>query len=272
MLNPNLFNQFLVWPILNILVVFYKGLLFLHIPSPLGFSLILLTIAMKAATWSLTASQLRTSQKMQKMNPHLNRLKEKHKADAKTLQSETMKLYKEHGVNPASGCVLAIVQLPLLWGLYGVLQHVVSTKPLVLLGEINKIVYFSFLHLNTGLNQYLFGLPLGISPLKLLPHTLGVGYLILLFPLATGALQFVQSRMMANALKADQSDLALKTKDIPEKKDSGDFQSAMQTQSLYIFPVMIGYFSFSLPLGLSLYWITFTIFGIIQQYLVYKES
>jgi len=270
MLNPNLFNEILVWPILNILIVFYKALLFLHIPSPLGFSLILLTVVLRLIIWPLTVSQLRTSQKMQKINPHLSRLKEKHKNDSKALQAETMKLYKEHGVNPAAGCVLVLVQLPLLWGLYGVLQHVVTTKSQLLMMEINKIVYFPFLHLKTGLDQYLFGLPLGTSPLKLLPHTPGVGYLILLFPLVTGALQYVQSRMMANAAKVYQEDPSLQAKDQPEKK-AEDFASAMQTQSLYIFPVMIAYFSFSLPVGLSLYWNTFTIFGIIQQYLVYRD-
>ena len=53
-----------------------------------------------------------------------------------------------------------------------------------------------------------------------------------------------------------------------EVKKEDDFQTAFQTQSLYIFPIMIGFFSFTLPLGLSFYWNTFTIFGIIQQYQV----
>ena len=51
-----------------------------------------------------------------------------------------------------------------------------------------------------------------------------------------------------------------------KKKD--DFATVFQSQSLYIFPVMIGFFSYTFPLGLSLYWNTFTIFGIIQQYLI----
>ena len=50
------------------------------------------------------------------------------------------------------------------------------------------------------------------------------------------------------------------------EKKKEDLASAFQTQSLYIFPVMIGFFSFNFPVGLSLYWNTFTIFGIIQQY------
>ena len=50
-----------------------------------------------------------------------------------------------------------------------------------------------------------------------------------------------------------------------EKKDD-DFATAFQSQSMYIFPLMIGFFSYGFPIGLSLYWNTFTIFGIIQQY------
>jgi YidC/Oxa1 family membrane protein insertase len=54
---------------------------------------------------------------------------------------------------------------------------------------------------------------------------------------------------------------------VPGTKDD-DFQAAFQKQSLFIFPVMIGFFSFTLPVGLSLYWNTFTLFGILQQYLL----
>ena len=53
-----------------------------------------------------------------------------------------------------------------------------------------------------------------------------------------------------------------------DKKERGaaeDFAAAFQTQSLYLFPLMIGFFSWTLPIGLSLYWNTFSIFGIIQQ-------
>ena len=53
---------------------------------------------------------------------------------------------------------------------------------------------------------------------------------------------------------------------LKKDKKKEDFATAFQTQSTYIFPVMIGFFSYSFPIGLSLYWNTFTIFGIIQQY------
>jgi len=62
-------------------------------------------------------------------------------------------------------------------------------------------------------------------------------------------------------------------KDPNKKSDTAsDFASAFQTQSLYIFPVMIGFFSYNFPAGLSFYWITFTVFGIIQQYLMQRGT
>ncbi len=203
---------------------------------------------------------------MQKITPHLNRLKEKHKNDAKMLQTETMKLYKEHGVNPAAGCLPVIIQLPLIWAFYSVLQHVVSTKPVAMLAQLNSIAYFSWLKLQQPWNTTFFGLPLGISPSKLMTTA---GFLILLFPIATAFFQFIQSKMMF--VKHELPEEANKkqkqlTSGKDEKPKADDFSTAMQTQSMYIFPLMIGFFSFSLPLGLSLYWNTFTIFGIIQQY------
>ncbi len=244
----------LVWPILNVLLAIYHVVVAVHIPYALGFSIITLTIVIRLILYPLTASQLKTSQKMQKLTPHLNKLKVKHKNDAKMLQSETMRLYKEHGVNPAAGCLPVIIQLPLIWGLYSVLQQVVAAKATVLVAEINKIAYLPALKLHTAWDQTFFGLPLGTPPSHLLTAT---SYLILLFPLATAFFQFIQTKMMFVKQEPDQHE---------DKKKDDDFATAMQTQSMYIFPIMIGFFSYSLPLGLSLYWNTFTIFGIIQQY------
>src|SRR5258706_9402035 len=125
-MNPFLFP--LKLPILYVLIAIYQLLLFLHVPFTLGFSIIVLTIIVRLILWPLTGSQLKTSHKMQKIAPHINRLKEKHKGDAKTLQAETMKLYKEHGVNPLAGCLPVLIQLPIIWGLYGLLNDIVNTN------------------------------------------------------------------------------------------------------------------------------------------------
>lgn len=238
------------------LLAFYKALLFLHIPFALGFSIIILTIFIRFLLYPLISSQLKASKKMQELHPHISKIKEQHKGNSAMISSETMKLYKEHGVNPAAGCLPVLIQLPLIFSLYSVLQNIIKAPALVS-AEINKVVQVDFLKLTQNIDQTFFGIPLGKTPAQLMPE---IGFLILLVPLATGLFQYVQSKMMFP--KRVEGDV----------KKTDDFASIFATQSTYIFPVMIGFFSYTFPIGLSLYWNTFTIFGIIQQYKILKSN
>lgn len=253
-MNP--FDVFLVYPIINILVAIYHLLLWMHIPYALGFSIIVLTVVIRFILYPLTTAQLKAAKKMQSVSHKIASLKEKHKGDAKRLQEETMKLYKEHGINPAAGCLPILVQIPIIWGLYSVLQQVISASPTSVVEHVNKVAYFSSLHLSKPWDSSFFGISLAHGPSGLLSS---MGPIVILVPVITGVLQFIQSKMMLPA-----SAVGGKVKE--KKKD--DFATAFQAQSTYIFPVMIGFFSYTFPLGLSLYWNTFTIFGIIQQYKV----
>lgn len=251
-----LFNILLVHPITNILVALYQLLFSLGVPYALGFSIILLTLLIRFILYPITTAQLKTSRKMQELAPHLAGLKDKHKDDPKRLQQETMQLYNQHGVNPLAGCLPTILQMVVLFGLYAVLQEV-AKDPNTVLTHINQVVYLEQLKLSRVWDITFFGLPLVKKPSELLAS---VGPAILLIPILTGVLQFIQSAMMFPKPAAQ-----------PEKKNSDtamDFASAMQNNTMYILPVMIGYFSFNFPLALALYWNTFTIFGIIQQYRV----
>ena len=243
--------------ILYPLLAIYKVLILVHFPYALGFSIILLTILIRFLLYPLISSQLKASRKMQELNPHLARIKEQHKGNSTMISQETMKLYKEHGVNPAAGCLPVIIQLPVIFTLYSVLQNIIKVPSLVTVA-INKVVSVDFLKLTGNIDQNFFGLPLGKNPSQLMPHSLGpdIALLVLLIPIATGVFQFIQSKMM----------FPPKVQDPASPKKSDDFSSMFATQSTYIFPVMIGFFSYSFPIGLSLYWNTFTIFGIIQQY------
>lgn len=251
-----LFTTIFVNPTINLLVVIYHGLIWAHVPYALGFSIILLTVLVRLILYPLYASQLRASRKMQAVTPHINKLKEKHKDDPKTLNTETMKLYKEHGINPAAGCLPTFLQMPFLFGLYYALQHVIVGDQVKVIKGVNAVLYSFVPHLKTGLNTDFFGLSLGRSPSQLINH---VGFLILLIPVATGLFQFFQSKMMFPP-KQNSSD-EVKTEDKSE-----DFAKAMQTQTTLILPIMIGFFAYNFPIGLSLYWNTTTIFGMIQQY------
>lgn len=253
-----IFDVILVRPIINILVAIYQVLNLVHTPYALGFSIIILTIVIRFILYPLTSAQLKSAKKMQGLTPHLHKLKEKHKNDAKGLQAATMNLYKEHGVNPAAGCIPLIIQLPIIWALYSVLQKIVGFNSHAVVSEVNKLVYpIDFLRISKAWDPTFFGLPLGQHPSQLMST---IGPLILLVPILTGVFQFVQSKMMIVKNKDQDQD-----KGQPKKED---FASTFQKQSLFIFPAMIGFFSFNFPIGLSLYWNTFTIFGILQQYKV----
>lgn len=253
-----IFNILFINPFTNVLVAIYQGLVFLHIPYPLGMAIIVLTILIRLVMWPIIAKQTHQMHKMHSLNPHLSAIKEKHKDDKKRQQEEMMKLYKEHGVNPMAGCLPAIVQLIVFGSLYTTLLHFASANSGDAINAINNVLYTPSLHLNS-LDTSFFGLSVSDSPQKLLGS---LPLVALSIPLITAATQFLFSKMM----------IPLKTK-VDRAKESkkevqADFASALQSQSLYIFPLMIGFFAFSLPMGMALYWNTFTLFGIIQQYLL----
>lgn len=83
-----------------------------------GLSIIMLTIVIKAVFWPLTAKSYSSMEKMKKLQPMMANIREKYKDDKEAMNKEVMALYKTYGVNPASGCVPILVQLPVFFGLY----------------------------------------------------------------------------------------------------------------------------------------------------------
>jgi len=255
-----IFDVLLIQPIVNILVTFYHLLSFAHIPYALGFSIILMTVSIRLLLYPLTATQLRVSKKMQELNPHISNIKAKHKGDMKRQQEATMALYKEHNVNPAAGCLPGLVQIVvLLFGLYPALLKILTLNGKDVVATVNHLVYLPALRISTPWDTSFLGVHLGQTPGQLFST---VGPVILLIPILTAAFQFIQSKMMAPA--KDPKALAIKK----DGNKQEDFATTFQKQSLYLLPVMIGVFSWNFSVGLSLYWNTFTVFGIIQQYKV----
>lgn len=211
-----------------------------------------------------------TAKKMKELKPHLDKAQKKHKDDAKKLQQEQMRLYQEAGINPAAGCLFAIVQIPLFMGLYQTLQLFLSDGGKgTVVQRINEKLYGPFLHIDS-LDPHFFGLNLALSP----SHSGGWQYLLV--PVITGILQFLQNRVtMVDHTPEKKEEVAAEEGDKKEKSEpstADEFQKAMSTQMKYVFPVMIAYFSYSLPLGLSLYWNIFSLFSIIQHYRTQKTS
>lgn len=251
-----LFSTLFTNPTINGLVAIYKLLTMLHIPYALGFSIIVFTVIIRLILYPFAASQIKVSRKMQELQPHLSKLKDKHKGDAKRIQEETMLLYREHGVNPLGTCLPTLLQLFLSFALYRVFVDFLSTKSAETIAKFNHSLYFEALKLHDLASPTFFGLPLNFSPAKLLPT---MGPAILLVPVITGVLQFLQSKMLFQS----------QPKVEKKKTDQPDFSSMMQTQMVYLVPFTIAFAAYSFPIGLALYWNTYTIFAMIQQYKLY---
>jgi YidC/Oxa1 family membrane protein insertase len=251
-----LFNIVFVNPLINVLVGIYHLLEMMQVPYALGFSIIVLTILIRVILWPFTAKQLETTQKMQAVSPELAKLKERFKNDAKRLQQETMLLYKKHDVNPFGGCLPTLIQFLLFPALYSVFQTFVSPDKGAILEKFNQVLYFDMLRLTSLQDPTFFGLPLGQSP----SHLFSAMPLIVLIPLVTGLLQFLQSKMM---FTTPPTTAITKAK---EKNKEPDFQTVFQKQIIYIIPFTIAFAAFNFPIGLSLYWNTFSVFAMIQQY------
>lgn len=267
----NIFNTIIIDPILNILVGFYKIFIQIGLPGAFGFAIISITLLVRILMNPFFKQQMDTAKKMKDLKPHLDKAQKKHKGDAKKLQQEQMRLYQEAGINPAAGCLFAIVQIPLFMGLYQTLQLFLSDggKGSVVQG-INEKLYSPFLHIQS-LDPHFFGLNLALSPSQT------GNWIYFLVPLITGVLQFLQNKVtMVDHTPEKKETLVEKGEEEKKEKEetstADEFQKAMSTQMKYVFPVMIAYFSYSLPLGLSLYWNIFSLFSIIQHYRTHTNS
>jgi YidC/Oxa1 family membrane protein insertase len=109
------------------LLVKSLGFFYRLIPS-YGIAIILVTVALKLIFWPIQAKSIQSMKQMQKFQPQLAKLKEKFKDDPQRLNQETMKLYKEHGINPFSGCLPMLVQMPVLIGFYRVLLSDIALR------------------------------------------------------------------------------------------------------------------------------------------------
>lgn len=208
----------------------------------LGLTIIVIAVGSRLLFWPLSRTSLQHNKKMQDIQPKLNELKKKHKDDRKRLSEEQMKLFKEHGINPAAGCLPLIVQIVVVLFLYqvvgGLLKHGLNTQ-------------FLFWNLANPDVFKVTGIPFAVP-----------GALILVTALAT----LIQSKMMLpNPVPVNKED---KPKEAEQKQDFSQAMQNAQGQMLFLTPLLIAFAGTTLPAGLGLYWLVSTVLGIIQQYKV----
>jgi len=112
-----LFDTFVTFPMQQALTFFYGLTQKVGYPS-YGLAIILLTVAIKLLMYPLTVKQVKSMKAVQDMQPKVKALQEKYKDNKERLQTEIASLYKENKVNPLSGCLPLVVQMPILMGIF----------------------------------------------------------------------------------------------------------------------------------------------------------
>ncbi len=228
-----IFQTVFYQPVLNLLVFLYNQV------GDLGIAIILLTILIKVILWPLSQKSIKSQADMQMLQPKLNELKKKYKDDKTALGQATMDLYKEYKINPMSSCLPLLIQLPFLYGVFRALR--------VGLTQDLSLVY-PFITPPTDLSFMSFGVDLSQRVVAL--------------AVLAGLAQFVQSKMM------------MKKQPAANKNEGGieEMSAIMNKQMVYLFPIMTIVFGLSLPGGLTLYWLMFTLLTAFQQLVVQKKK
>jgi len=219
-----------------------------------GFAIILLTILIRVILYPLMQKQMVSMREMQKIQPLMKAIQDKYKNDKERLNKELMALYKTHKVNPMSGCLPLLIQMPILILLFQTLRKFeynipntdqiaggflwIANKVTVLIdGKLIEVAGLAAPEQLIGLGNGIFG----IKAIGILPF------------LIAGSMWYQQKMTTAGS--------------------GASGGSAEQTQKMMtiMMPLMIGFMSFSLPSGLTVYWLTSTLLGIGQQYLINKK-
>ncbi len=279
--------DFISYPIGTFLRIIYNTLAYKNY----GLSIILLTVIIKSLVLPLTIKQYRSTAKMSEVQPQLQELQKKYKNDPQKLNEETVKLYQKYKINPASGCLPMLIQMPILFSLYYVIsqplkymfkipvdaiQQVFSMIPAgaassANLRDLSIISYFSH---NTDkladingaitqshlLNMSFFGINLGAIPSLDIGKLFGSSpdmqaWYLLIIPVLAIVTTFISTKYSMNQTP---------------QQGANPSQAAMTNSMILISPVMTGFISFTVPAGLGIYWIISNVFQMAQQLFMNK--
>ena len=143
----SLFDTILIRPMLNFLALL-AGYLF----GSFGLAIVILTIIVRVITFPLTIRQLKSTRAMQELQPRLKEVQKKYSKDKERLGQETMKLYKEHGVNPIGCAVPMLFQFPIWIGLYQAVIQGLGFSPENLMGLSKQLYSLSAIQEQIPLN------------------------------------------------------------------------------------------------------------------------
>ena len=145
------------------IVHWFLVFLYKYIPN-YGFVLLVFSVLVKILVYPLTNKSYASTKKMQAIQPMLNDLREKHKNDQRKFAQAQMALFKEHGVNPLSGCVPILLQMPLLFALFTVFRSSIELRGSPFIFWIQDLSRPDFVF-DLGINIPLYGSQVAVLPI-----------------------------------------------------------------------------------------------------------
>ncbi len=222
-------------PMINLLIVLQQALF-----GNFGLAIIVFTVLMRLATLPLMLRQLASSRKMQEIGPRVQELQKKYK-DPKRRQEETMKLYREAGVNPIGCLGPMLIQMPIWFTLYRVLTLTVGGTPERTAELAHRLYRWGFIQNAVPLPSHFLWLDLGRQDQT---------YSLFVLVAATTWLQTKLSLSQGAAVQSAQT-------------------RQTNQMMLWMMPLMFAWFTLSVPSGLAMYWVITNIIGIIMNWFVY---
>lgn len=225
-----LYDLFLYQPLLNVLIFFYNTVA----SGDFGLAIIFLTVLIRILLFPLFHKSAKHQTVMQRLQPHLKKIQEDHRGDKEKQMEATLKLYKDHHVNPFTGFFLLLAQLPILIALYQIFLN--ATKP-------------EFLDLLYGLVS---------KPINLEMSFLG------LINLGERSILMVGLAALAQYFQAKLS--------LP-KHQSGELTQAEKVGKSMVFagPLVTVLIFYNFPAAVTLYWAASSIFSVFQQIIINKQ-
>lgn len=226
-----------------------------------GWAIIGLTIVVRILLIPLAVKQFHSMRAMQMLSPQVKEIQKKYKVDRSLMRSdperyrkqqtkkneELQALYKEHDVSPAAGCLPLLAQGPIFLALFQVLRD-----PNTLDGHLMTAPFYFFTP-NPGVPMDVPGNGEILARLGANASQAGIAG-ILLIVLVAASMFVSQKQMMAR-----------------NTATPGDMQATQQKVMLYAMPLMMGVFSWNLPLGVLLYWVTTNLWTMVQQAIIMRE-
>ncbi|KPJ55539.1 hypothetical protein AMJ49_06875 [Parcubacteria bacterium DG_74_2] len=245
-LFTSFFYIVLYQPLFNGLILLYQ-----YIPGrDFGIAVIVLTILIRLVMYPLGTKGIKAQKALSELQPKMKEIQEKFKHDKEKQGRAMMELYKKEKINPLSGCLPLLIQLPIIIALYKVFLSFKEAG----LGPDQLQALYSFVHFANDISTSFLGIIELTEPF---------------WPLAilVGVLQFFQTKM----LTPQQSKLKQSFKG-KQQDTMAQFSNMMQKQMLYFLPVFIVLILWALPSVVALYLLVFTLFSIVQQYFTLNKK